>query len=41
MKYDQILEDTESTNFRDLAEKLQETVSFDVFLLLCHRPGLL
>lgn len=45
VKYSQILENTDSINFKDLAETLQETVSFDMslffcFLLLCHLPGL-
>lgn len=47
VKYSQILENTESKSFKDLAEKLQGTVSFDMppffplFLLLCHLLGLL
>lgn len=44
VNYTEILENTESDSFKDLAENLQETVSFDMspflFELLCHLPGL-
>lgn len=35
VKYSQILENTESKEFKNLAKKLQETVSFDMPPFFC------